>query len=345
MKSIFFILLASLSSAHADETNPMSAELSTKSCKVHVDSKHIPHINAPDQSTLFSCIGYYHGRDRAWQMDFLRRIFQGRKAELLGKDEIKKDFMMRILDLDGRAKKIWLEFKDEDRKLLWSYVHGVNLGFTQYEKDGSSYEQRYFKNRIDAWQPSDTIGVLLLQALDQTRKSFEEQLREQKRLAKHREKSVDLFNPDGMPWETTILKDGEYPKAEKSVSTIFDKTAEKIFSQLQETLPSLETGSNSWIVAPSRTKSGKAMLANDPHLSLKHPPFWYMAHLSFGKSFDAFGVTLPGAPIIASGANQGLAWGLTNSYMNSADVAFIPETEIVRETKRPLVWFKFGPLQ
>jgi hypothetical protein len=41
-----------------------------------------------------------------------------------------------------------------------------------------------------------------------------------------------------------------------------------------ERLPG-ETGSNNWVVAPSRTSGGRALLANDPHLSLTNPSIWF----------------------------------------------------------------------
>ena len=38
-------------------------------------------------------------------------------------------------------------------------------------------------------------------------------------------------------------------------------------------------GSNNWVVNGSHTKSGKPLLANDPHLGHSVPSVWYMIHL------------------------------------------------------------------
>ena len=38
-------------------------------------------------------------------------------------------------------------------------------------------------------------------------------------------------------------------------------------------------GSNNWVVAGSKTRSGKPLLANDPHLGLSAPAIWYFARL------------------------------------------------------------------
>ena len=38
-------------------------------------------------------------------------------------------------------------------------------------------------------------------------------------------------------------------------------------------------GSNNWVIAPTRTATGRPLLANDPHLAAVLPPYWYLAHL------------------------------------------------------------------
>ena len=76
-------------------------------------------------------------------------------------------------------------------------------------------------------------------------------------------------------------------------------------------------GSNNWVVDGTMTRSGKPLLANDPHLGTRLPSTWYLAHMSAGD-FDVIGATLPGAPAVALGRNRFIAWGATNV---AADVA------------------------
>ncbi len=48
-------------------------------------------------------------------------------------------------------------------------------------------------------------------------------------------------------------------------------------------------------------------------------------------------------PVVASGTNGKVAWGLTNSYLNSADAVFVTDLrEEQVDTIRPWVWIKFG---
>ncbi len=76
-------------------------------------------------------------------------------------------------------------------------------------------------------------------------------------------------------------------------------------------------GSNSWVVAGSRTASGKPILANDPHLGPTLPSIWYQMGLhctTVGPAcpFDVAGFTFSGVPGVVIGHNARVAWGFTN---------------------------------
>ncbi|MEC9342412.1 MAG: penicillin acylase family protein, partial [Pseudomonadota bacterium] len=83
------------------------------------------------------------------------------------------------------------------------------------------------------------------------------------------------------------------------------------------------TASNTWVVAGSRTESGKPLLANDPHLGLTAPSVFYLAHLAFehdGELRHVIGGTLPGTPLALVGRNDRVAWGLTTTNLDAQDV-------------------------
>lgn len=76
-------------------------------------------------------------------------------------------------------------------------------------------------------------------------------------------------------------------------------------------------GSNDWVVAPSKSATGHALLANDPHLGISMPSVWYMNGLHCRKvdaacPFDVVGVSFPGSPLVILGHNARIAWGATN---------------------------------
>jgi len=84
--------------------------------------------------------------------------------------------------------------------------------------------------------------------------------------------------------------------------------------EVLETLFGSTAGSNNWVISGEKTLSGKAMLANDPHLSLQQPPIFHEIHLNTkraGGSINAGGVVFPMAPGIVIGFTDSIAWGET----------------------------------
>ena len=93
------------------------------------------------------------------------------------------------------------------------------------------------------------------------------------------------------------------------------------------------TGSNEWAVAPSRSASGKAMLANDPHLALNTPATWYQNHLrARPDGLDVVGSTFPGVPFVVLGQNERIAWGAT---VNPMDVTDTFQEQVVPDASSP----------
>jgi penicillin amidase len=86
---------------------------------------------------------------------------------------------------------------------------------------------------------------------------------------------------------------------------------------LLETVPSLRA-SNNWVLGPSKTTTGAAILANDPHLGHGAPGIWYEVHLKTPTQ-DVTGVTIPGLPLVIIGHNRDIAWGFTNVMLDGAD--------------------------
>ena len=64
----------------------------------------------------------------------------------------------------------------------------------------------------------------------------------------------------------------------------------------------LTGGSNCWAIAPSRTATGRPILANDPHLPPSLPPQWYLAHVRTPE-WTLAGATFAGFPVLAIGHN------------------------------------------
>src|SRR5262249_17457051 len=76
--------------------------------------------------------------------------------------------------------------------------------------------------------------------------------------------------------------------------------------------------SNSWVIGPARSVSGKPILANDPHLTLRTPSLWYLAAIE-SPSYSVAGAPLPGGPAVILGHNRRLPWGLPNIEADDLD--------------------------
>ena len=88
------------------------------------------------------------------------------------------------------------------------------------------------------------------------------------------------------------------------------------------------TGSNNWAVAGRLTPDGRALVANDMHLTVRVPNTWYRAALEWGEgagspSNHLIGVTLPGVPAVVVGSNTHVAWGFTNSQGDWSDIVLL----------------------
>ncbi|HXH76840.1 MAG TPA: penicillin acylase family protein [Bacteriovoracaceae bacterium] len=308
-------------------------------CNAQYDSLGIPHQETSSMEEFYYCFGFHHGQDRAWEMDFLRRVAQGRNSEVLGYSHMKSDLMMRLLNLPGKAVKLWADFPEQGKKFFGLYADGVNAGFLNGRKAQEFIDAGYVP---EPWRPEDSITLLLTQSFDQTRKTFYREYLEDKAIEAWGDKAPVLFSPEGIPWENNILKPGEYPKNEnlKKRSSEYSREPIKLWASFP--MPFGEnSGSNNWVISAAKSKTGKAILANDPHLDLKTPMFWYWIHLKSPQT-EMIGASLPGVPVVAAGTNGKVAWGLTNSYINTADAVFLkdPWPELF-ESIRPVVWIKF----
>ena len=77
-------------------------------------------------------------------------------------------------------------------------------------------------------------------------------------------------------------------------------------------------GSNDWVVAPSKSATGHALLANDPHLGIRHAVGVVSQRTPLPDRerrlpVDVVGSTFPGVPFVVLGHNERIAWGATNT--------------------------------
>ena len=300
---------------------------------VQRDAHGVPHINAASQDDLFVAQGYVTAQDRLWQMDSLRRAANGELAEVLGPSLLQNDETQRVLQIRLTAQRIYDHLPSDDRQRLDDYARGVNLFIAQCESAHTlPVEFHLLMYRPQPWRGVDSIsvGLNMVQTLDTHVITKLSRARVEARLSDPR-LIADLY-PVGSSRDhpPTGIEAGQTESQPRLVSSANDngENAETRLTPAGATDPfalpppsvmallglracdGCVPGSNNWVVAGSHTASGKPLLSNDMHLTLRVPDTWYMADLR-APGYHAAGVTLPGFPLIVAGHNEHVAWGFT----------------------------------
>ena len=124
----------------------------------------VPHIRAGSAEDAYRALGFVHAQDRLWQMEFNRRVGQGRLAEILGRDALPFDRLMRTLDLRGAAEASVEHLGVEARQMLEAYAGGVNA----FLRSGARLPPEFLilRDTPEPWRPADSVLFLKLMALD-----------------------------------------------------------------------------------------------------------------------------------------------------------------------------------
>ncbi|NNL08543.1 MAG: penicillin acylase family protein [Croceitalea sp.] len=282
-----------------DKTMPNLNEATS----VYYDTYGIPHIYANNEADAFRTLGFVHAQDRLWQMELLRRVAKGGLSEVFGKDLVRTDRFFLSLGIDDHTKAT-LTNLDMDAPMVvmaQAYLDGVN----EFVEKGPTPVEFY------------------LTGLDKTKFSLE-----------------DIYNAVGymgfsfaMAHKTDPLITNIKNKLGEDYinDLVLDSDPNTVFiknynNQVTDTIPVALSndvaaalsklpipqfiGSNSWVIGPDKTKSGKVILANDPHIGFAQPSVWYEAHVST-PNYEKYGYHIAGVPFPLLAHDRNLAYGLT----------------------------------
>lgn len=286
------------------------------------DNANVPHIfgsfGASDEDVYFG-LGYAHAQDRLWQMVMMRRTAQGRLSEIFGTRTVEIDSFLRRLDLYGLARSSVAAQSPEAQNALLAYSAGVNARLQEINENAlgrGAPEMFLFNMPVAPWQPGDSIAIMKLMALQLSGHMEEEILRAQTSLALNDPDRLRDILPDAPGKGIASLP--EYAALFPNVPRIAHAKSER--DPWMPVAPrGLAGASNGWAAAPDRSATGGTLLANDPHLKLTAPGFWYLARLELGTG-GVIGGTIPGIPAVLSGRSQQMGWGLTSSYVDDQDL-------------------------
>ena len=274
------------------------------------DDYGIPHIYANNSHDAYFALGYTHAKERWFQMELLKRVGQGRLAEMFGKDLVDADKLFRSLGIMEHARKSidLLDTESEYYKHTLDYINGFNayikegdtpLEFTilGLEKEELTLEHMHAISGYMAF--SFGMGLRTDPILEFIKINYGQDYLDEFVLDTH---DGYLFN---LPQEAPILDSSEFNGL--AVSQILDDLPVPLF-----------VGSNAWAVSGSKTKSGIPILCNDTHIRYAQPCTWYEAHIEY-PGHSIYGNFLPGIPFALIGHTREGGWGITMLENDDSD--------------------------
>lgn len=307
--------------------------------EVRYDDRGVPHIFAATEVDAWRAQGYVVARDRLFQLELQSRAASGTLSELLGKRALEADRTDRRRGFPWAAERgmAALDSSSLIARAARAYADGVNAWIDALRPAELPLEYRLLNARPVRWHPIDTFYLYLQMGL--TLAWEDPTLTKLQARAMVGAAAAEALFPLNSPIQEPIQPNGTAaprydfarlppPGPPDSLSLIAAREREQLNLDLAG-LPHCRTaalshcrteiGSNNWVVAPSRTAAGFALLAGDPHLELSLPSVWYEVHLQVAGGLDVAGVTFPGSPGVIIGFNRDVAWSFTNTGADVRD--------------------------
>ena len=323
-----------LSSLKPDLNTELKLDGLKSPVEVLYDGYGVPHIYAQNEEDLFYAFGYIHAQDRLFQMEVVRRLADGRLAELFGDKALASDKFFRTLSFRKHSE--WtidsLIKTNPDApyvKASQAYVKGVN----NYIKNGKTpVEFTILGIPKTEFTLNDTYIISGYMGF-----TFAEAFRSEAI-------ATMIYSKYGKEYLEDVAS--QWPSNEPKIPVQAQEIAissSKTLANMANQLANIETntpfppfhGSNGWVISGSKTKSGKPILSNDTHIAFSQPSVWYEAHLE-APNFKFYGNFLAGTPVAALGHSQHGGWGIT--MFENDDVDFFREKANPANTNQ--VWYK-----
>jgi len=315
--SLFALIAISIFSYTKYKSPNYDGEISikniSKNTTVYFDDYGVPHIYANSQKDAMTVLGYVHAQDRLWQMELMRRIAPGRLSELFGSKALPSDTFFAGIGIDENSQKQvnQLDKNSETYILANAYLDGVN----QFIKNGKTpLEFELIGIEKEKYTLKDVYNIFGFMsfsfAMAQKTDPLLTDIRDQFGM-----EYLKDFGIDGSLGTTQLknykLKSNNYSEISKSVASLLDNSPVPPF-----------IGSNSWVIGAQKTKNGKVIFANDPHIGFSQPCTWYEAHI-VTPNYEMYGYYLAGTPFPLLGHNRQYAYGLT--MFENDDLDFFQE--------------------
>lgn len=278
---------------------------------VRYDARGVPHLQAQNEADLYRALGYVHAQDRLFQMEIMRRLARGELAEIFGSKLLPTDTLFRSLRIREQAA-LMAQRQDHQSpawQALQAYLEGVNAWQASHPKP---MEFDLIGITPRPFTAQDTLSIAGYLAY-----SFAAAFRTEPALTYIRDQLgpqyLKIFDLDWQPQGALGT-----PLAAADWQSLESVAFASHHALIDAGIPQFE-GSNAWAVSGSRTRSGKPLLAGDPHISFAVPAVWYEAELS-APGFNLYGYFQALNPFAMLGHNRDFGWSLTMFQNDDVDL-------------------------
>jgi penicillin amidase len=285
----------------------------------------IPHIYASSTHDAFWAQGFQVARDRLWQIDTWRRRGLGLLAQVWGAEYAEQDRAARLFLFRGDMHGEWLAYASDTKDIATAFTAGINAYVTMAREEPSRLplEFRELGYEPAFWEPSDVVRIrshgLFHNVAHEVARALI--LRDfglaAEGLWRRREPGGELTVPEGL--DLSVIPDDvlcNYALAVLPAQLLGSADAP---AAAGGRTAQADEGSNNWVLAPERTATGRALLANDPHRIVSLPSLRYIVHLS-APGFDVIGAGEPALPGLSVGHNGHVAFGFTVFSVDQEDL-------------------------
>lgn len=294
---------------------------------VYMDDRLVPHVYAANDLDAYYVQGYLHAKFRLWQMEFQTRVAGGRLSEILGEERLPIDRMFRRLGMVYGAEQTLanMEKNPEMKATVEAYAEGVNAYISSLKPQEIPFEYKLLDYKPEKWTPLKTYLFLMFMSYDLTARGATADLQmtnaknyfgfdDFDKLYPNVQDSLDPIVPKGTAYGTAAI----VPQAPASKDSLYLGKGTNNSTALLPMVPDKDNGSNNWVVGGTKTKSGRPILSNDPHLGLNLPSLWYEMQIHT-PTHNTYGASFPGSPAVIIGFNDSIAWGVTNAGRDVLD--------------------------
>jgi penicillin amidase len=285
----------------------------TRPVLIRRDHYGIPYIEAEGDEDAWYGLGFCQGQDRAFQIETLLRVVRGTLAELVGPKALPIDRLSRRIGFRHAAEQQLKALDDETRHILEAFARGVTDG-ARIGCRRPAHEFSLLRAKPTPYLAADVFGMAKLMSFTMS-SNWDAELARLKILTEDGVEALAALDPAYPEWLPVTAPPGAL------AGSAVDRLAEDL-AVFTATIGQ-GGGSNNWAIAPARTITGRAILANDPHLPSSLPPHWYLAHVRT-PDWTVAGASVVGTPGFFVGHNDIVAWGMTAGFVDNTDL-FIEE--------------------